>query len=259
MTPRTALVIVPTFNERENLPVVAAALMQYPNVSLLVVDDQSPDGTGAVADALAREYPGRIEVMHRTTLPGLGRSYVDAIASVLNRPVDVICQMDGDLSHDPRQLPDLIAGTEHADVVIGSRYVPGGAIVNWPRRRRILSEFANTYIRLVTLMRPRDCTSVSMLAARRARVDPAQPPLVALLRFSSRCGTWQPDCGFGSPKCRSRSSNGVSKLGSGVISRPSRRGGSSPRERRSADRALSPFGYGLEFFTCLPPPLVLRV
>jgi len=100
-----------------------------------------------------------IEVMHRTTLPGLGRSYVDAIASVLNRPVDVICQMDGDLSHDPRQLPDLIAGTEHADVVIGSRYVPGGAIVNWPRRRRILSEFANTYIRLVTRMRPRDCTS----------------------------------------------------------------------------------------------------
>jgi dolichol-phosphate mannosyltransferase len=159
VTPRTALVIVPTFNERENLPVVAAALMQHPNVSLLVVDDQSPDGTGAVADALAREYPGRIEVMHRTTLPGLGRSYVDAIASVLNRPVDVICQMDGDLSHDPRQLPDLIAGTEHADVVIGSRYVPGGAIVNWPRRRRILSEFANTYIRLVTRMRPRDCTS----------------------------------------------------------------------------------------------------
>jgi len=159
VTPRTALVIVPTFNERENLPVVAAALMQHPNVSLLVVDDQSPDGTGAVADALAREYPERIAVMHRTTLPGLGRSYVAAIASVLNRPVDVICQMDGDLSHDPRQLPDLIAGTEHADVVIGSRYVPGGAIVNWPRRRRILSRFANAYIRLVTRMRPHDCTS----------------------------------------------------------------------------------------------------
>lgn len=159
MTPRTALVIVPTFNERENLPVVAAALMRNPNVSLLVVDDQSPDGTGAVADALAREYPGRIDVMHRTALPGLGRSYVDAIASVLDRPVDVICQMDGDLSHDPQHLPDLIAGTEHADVVIGSRYVPGGKIVNWPRRRRILSRFANTYIRTVTRMSPHDCTS----------------------------------------------------------------------------------------------------
>jgi dolichol-phosphate mannosyltransferase len=159
VTPRTALVIVPTFNERENLPVVAAALMRYPHVSLLVVDDQSPDGTGAVADALAREYPGRIDVMHRTALPGLGRSYVDAIASALDRPVDVICQMDGDLSHDPQHLPDLIAGTEHADVVIGSRYVPGGKIVNWPPRRRILSRFANTYIRMVTRMRPRDCTS----------------------------------------------------------------------------------------------------
>jgi dolichol-phosphate mannosyltransferase len=159
VTSRTALVIVPTFNERENLPVVAAALMRYPDVSLLVVDDQSPDGTGAVADALAREYPGRIDVMHRTALPGLGRSYVDAIASVLDRRVDVICQMDGDLSHDPQHLPDLIAGTEHADVVIGSRYVPGGKIVNWPRRRRILSRFANTYIRMVTRMSPHDCTS----------------------------------------------------------------------------------------------------
>jgi dolichol-phosphate mannosyltransferase len=159
VTPRTALVIVPTFNERENLPVVAAALMRYPDVSLLVVDDQSPDGTGAVADALARAYPGRIDVMHRTALPGLGRSYVDAIASVLDRPVDVICQMDGDLSHDPQHLPDLIAGTAHADVVIGSRYVPGGEIVNWPRRRRILSRFANSYIRMVTRMSPHDCTS----------------------------------------------------------------------------------------------------
>jgi glycosyltransferase involved in cell wall biosynthesis len=181
---RTALVIVPTFNERENLPVVAAALMRYPHVSLLVVDDQSPDGTGAVADALAREYPGRIDVMHRTALPGLGRSYVDAIASVLNRPVDVICQMDGDLSHDPQHLPDLIAGTEHADVVIGSRYVPGGKIVNWPRRRRILSRFANAYIRLVTRMSPRE--RLSLLAARRARVNSPWSTLVAGLLVSRR-------------------------------------------------------------------------
>ena len=158
-TPRTALVIVPTYNERENLPVLASALMQYPEVSMLVVDDQSPDGTGAIADALAREHPGRIDVMHRTARPGLGRSYVDGIRSVLNRRVDVICQMDSDLSHDPRQLRDLIAASEHADVVIGSRYVPGGAVVNWPWRRRLLSRFANTYIRLVTRLSPRDCTS----------------------------------------------------------------------------------------------------
>jgi dolichol-phosphate mannosyltransferase len=159
VTRQTALVIVPTYNERDNLPVLAAALMQQPNVSLLVVDDDSPDGTGAIADALAAEFSGRIEVMHRTTHRGLGRSYVDGIRSVLNRPVDLICQMDADLSHDPRQLPDLIAATARADVVIGSRYVPGGAVVNWPRRRRLLSRFANAYIRTVTRLNARDCTS----------------------------------------------------------------------------------------------------
>jgi dolichol-phosphate mannosyltransferase len=98
-TGRTALVIVPTFNERENLPVLAAALMKYPEVSMLVVDDRSPDGTGALADGLARDYPGRIQVMHRTARPGLGRSYIDGIRSVLDRPVDVICQMDSDLAN----------------------------------------------------------------------------------------------------------------------------------------------------------------
>ncbi len=158
-TGRTALVIVPTFNERENLPVLAAALMKYPEVSMLVVDDRSPDGTGALADGLARDYPGRIQVMHRTERPGLGRSYIDGIRSVLDRPVDVICQMDSDLSHDPQHLRDLIAASEHADVVIGSRYVPGGAIVNWPLRRKLLSRFANAYIRLVTRLTPHDCTS----------------------------------------------------------------------------------------------------
>ena len=159
MTQRTALVIVPTFNERDNLPVLAKALMEYPEVSMLVVDDRSPDGTGALADALAREYPGRIEVMHRMERPGLGRSYIDGIRAVLDRPVDVICQMDCDLSHDPQHLRDLIAASEHADVVIGSRYIPRGAIVNWPLRRKLLSRFANTYIRLVTRLTPHDCTS----------------------------------------------------------------------------------------------------
>jgi dolichol-phosphate mannosyltransferase len=158
-TRRTALVIVPTFNERENLPVLATALMKDPEVSMLVVDDRSPDGTGVLADGLARAYPGRIEVMHRTERPGLGRSYIDGIRSVLDRPVDVICQMDCDLSHDPQHLRDLIAASEHADVVIGSRYIPGGAIVNWPLRRKLLSRFANSYIRLVTRLTPHDCTS----------------------------------------------------------------------------------------------------
>lgn len=178
-TARTALVIVPTFNERDNLPVLTKALMEYPEVSMLVVDDRSPDGTGALADELARAYPGRIEVMHRTARPGLGRSYIDGIRAMLDRPVDVICQMDSDLSHDPRHLRDLIAASEHADVVIGSRYVPGGAVVNWPVRRRLLSRFANMYIRLVTRLSARDCTSGYRCWRREALA------LVPLERFES--------------------------------------------------------------------------
>ena len=159
MTAPAALVIVPTFNERENLPVLVGELLRQPNVRILVVDDGSPDGTGEIADALARDHPGRVEVMHRTGRRGLGRSYIDGIAHAVRQPIDVICQMDADLSHDPRHLPYLIAATADADVVIGSRYVKDGAIVNWPRRRLLLSRFANTYIRLVTRMSARDCTS----------------------------------------------------------------------------------------------------
>jgi len=150
---------VPTYNERANLPVLVAGLMAHPNVRVMVVDDQSPDGTGELADQLAREHPGRIEVMHRTARRGLGRSYIDGIKKAVHEPVDVICQMDADLSHDPAHLPDLIAATDRADVVIGSRYVAGGAIRNWPMRRRLLSRFANMYIRSVTRLSARDCTS----------------------------------------------------------------------------------------------------
>jgi len=157
--PASALVIVPTYNERDNLPALVRELMLHPNVRVLVVDDGSPDGTGAVADALAGEFAPRVQVMHRTTERGLGRSYVDGIRVAVDEPVDVICQMDADLSHDPRQIPAMIAATSAADVVIGSRYVAGGEIVNWPLRRRLLSRFANAYIRAVARLRPRDCTS----------------------------------------------------------------------------------------------------
>ena len=155
----TALVVVPTYNERANLPVLVAGLMQHAGVRVLVVDDQSPDGTGDVAEELARQYPGRVDVMHRTGRRGLGRSYIDGITKALGEPVDVICQMDADLSHDPRQLPALMAAASLADVVLGSRYVTGGAIVNWPARRRLLSRFANIYIRAVTRLGVRDCTT----------------------------------------------------------------------------------------------------
>jgi dolichol-phosphate mannosyltransferase len=159
MTPRVALIVVPTFNERANLPTLIAGLMRHPNVTVMVVDDQSPDGTGEVADALAREHVGRVEVMHRTDRRGLGRSYIDGIRKAIREPVDVVCQMDADLSHDPASLPDLVAATDRADVVIGSRYIPGGRIVNWPLRRRVLSRFANAYIRIVTRLSAHDCTS----------------------------------------------------------------------------------------------------
>ena len=161
MTPDTArtLVIVPTFNERDNLPLLVRGLMEYPNVQVLVVDDRSPDGTGEIAEGLARDYSGRIEVLHRMERPGLGRSYIDGIKQGLHQNPDVICQMDADLSHDPRHLPALLAAIDRADLVIGSRYVPGGRIVNWPMRRRFLSRFANLYIRGVTRLNACDCTS----------------------------------------------------------------------------------------------------
>ena len=159
MTAPQALVIVPTYNERENLPSLIDALLRHPNVRVMVVDDQSPDGTGQVADDLARTHRERVEVIHRTARRGLGRSYVEGIKQAIRQPVDVICQMDADFSHDPARLPDLIAATRDADVVIGSRYVPGGAVVNWPRRRLFLSQFANLYVRLITRMAAHDCTS----------------------------------------------------------------------------------------------------
>jgi dolichol-phosphate mannosyltransferase len=159
VTEPRALVIVPTYNECENLPRLTEQLMQRPNVRLLVVDDQSPDGTGEVADTLARQYTGRVEVMHRTGPRGLGRSYLDGFRKAVIENVDVVCQMDADFSHDPADLPALIDGVSDADLVLGSRYVPGGGVVNWPLRRMLLSRFANGYIRTVTRLSVRDCTT----------------------------------------------------------------------------------------------------
>jgi len=155
----SAIVVIPTYNERANLPVLVEGLLGHDRVRALVVDDNSPDGTGALADDLARANPGRVDVIHRTGRRGFGRSCVDGMAHALAEPVDLVCQMDADLSHDPAQLPDLMRAADHADVVIGSRYVPGGRIVNWPLRRRLLSHFANCYIRTITRLTPHDCTS----------------------------------------------------------------------------------------------------
>ena len=151
-----ALVIIPTYNERDNIPPLVERLLRHGGVRVLVVDDNSPDGTGGVADALVSE---RVAVLHRSANRGFGRSYLDGIAYALGTPADVICQMDADFSHDPDRLPDLIAATQGADLAIGSRYVEGGGIVNWPARRRALSRFANAYVRALTGLRAHDCTS----------------------------------------------------------------------------------------------------
>jgi dolichol-phosphate mannosyltransferase len=154
------LVVVPTYNERENLPVLVRAVLAHHGYRMLVVDDGSPDGTGAVADALCAEHPGRVEVMHRTGPRGLGRSYIDGLRHALAMPdVDLICQMDADLSHNPEYLPALASATDAHDVVIGSRYMHGVSVVNWPLHRIFLSTFANRYIRAVTRLSPSDCTS----------------------------------------------------------------------------------------------------
>jgi dolichol-phosphate mannosyltransferase len=153
------LVIVPTYNERENLPQLVRALMRLDAVAVLVVDDGSPDGTGAVADALSQEFAQRVDVMHRTGPRGLGRSYADGIARALASDADLICQMDADLSHNPDHLPALVAAASAYDMVVGSRYLHGVSVVNWPLHRIFLSAFANRYIRWVTGLQVRDCTS----------------------------------------------------------------------------------------------------
>jgi dolichol-phosphate mannosyltransferase len=155
----SVLVVVPTYNERDNLPQLVPAVLAHEQVRLLIVDDDSPDGTGALAEDLARQYPGRIDVLHRTGPRGLGRSYVDGLTRALATDATLICQMDADLSHGPEYLPALVAAAADYDMVIGSRYLHGVSVVNWPLHRIVLSAFANRYIKIVTGLSPADCTS----------------------------------------------------------------------------------------------------
>jgi len=153
------LVIVPTYNERDNLSALLGQLLVLNGLRILVVDDSSPDGTGRIADEHAAANRSRVQVLHRTGKRGLGRSYIDGMYLALRTDATHICQMDADLSHNPLDVPRLIAATEQAEFAIGSRYVPGGRIENWPARRRMLSAFANRYIRAITKLTIRDCTS----------------------------------------------------------------------------------------------------
>jgi dolichol-phosphate mannosyltransferase len=155
---RRVVVIMPTYNERQNLESMAGRLRAaVPDADLLVVDDNSPDGTGDLADKLAEADP-HVQVMHRTEKAGLGRAYVAGFAWALDSGYDLIVEMDADGSHRPEDLPKLLAEAEQADAVIGSRYVPGGTVVNWPKSREILSRGANVYNRIMLGVRIKDAT-----------------------------------------------------------------------------------------------------
>jgi dolichol-phosphate mannosyltransferase len=167
-----ALVLVPTYNEVDNLRPLVHALLEIPDVDVMVVDDGSPDGTGELADALARVHRERVCVLHRSGTRGFGLSYVEGMKHALRHSnAEVVCQMDADLSHLPADLPRLIAASKDADLVVGSRYVPGGRVVNWPMRRLLLSRFANEYVRTLTRMRVRDITSGFRCWRRQTLID----------------------------------------------------------------------------------------
>ena len=157
--PERALVVVPTYNERDNLPrVVPRILGQGEAFHVLVVDDNSPDGTGRVADRLAAESD-RVEVLHRPGKQGLGAAYVAGFRHGLERGFDILIEMDADLSHPADRLPAMVAALGHADVVVGSRYVGGRiTVVNWPMSRLLISVFGSWYARAITRVPVNDAT-----------------------------------------------------------------------------------------------------
>ena len=156
---RSVLVVIPTYNERDNLgPIVRRLHAALPAVGVLVVDDGSPDGTGDLADELAAA-DDRIHVLHRTEKAGLGAAYIAGFRWGLERDYTVLVEMDADGSHAPEDLPRLLDALEDADLVIGSRYVPGGRVVNWPKSREVLSRGGNIYSKLALGVRINDITA----------------------------------------------------------------------------------------------------
>ena len=152
------VIVMPTYNERQNLEIMAGRIREcVPDAHLLVVDDNSPDGTGELADKLVEADP-RVQVMHRAEKAGLGKAYVAGFTWALSEGYDLIVEMDADGSHRPEDLPRLLAAAATADAVIGSRYVPGGTVVNWPKSREFLSRGANLYNRIMLGIRVKDAT-----------------------------------------------------------------------------------------------------
>ena len=159
-TPDRALVIVPTYNERDNIErVTAGVLSNDRRTEILIVDDASPDGTGQVADELAGQNP-RIHVLHRAGKEGLGTAYIAGFRWALERDYQYVLEMDADFSHDPGFIPEFLRAIQDSDVVLGSRYLDGRAnVINWPMSRLLLSYFANVYARRVTGLPVSDATS----------------------------------------------------------------------------------------------------
>src|ERR1039457_1825072 len=158
------IVVVPTYNEIENLERVVGLIREQPGgFHILIVDDNSPDGTGRLADELAARHPGEVRVLHRPGKQGLGRAYVAGFGHVLQMPeYDAIIQMDADLSHDPSYLPEFLKMLEKYDMVLGSRYLHGISVVNWDFKRLILSKGASLYVKVITSMPYRDRKSTRL-------------------------------------------------------------------------------------------------
>lgn len=157
------MVVIPTYNEADNLPALAGAIweLNIPQLAILVVDDNSPDGTGQIADALAQAQPGRLFVLHRPAKQGLGRAYVAGFQWALAHGAEIIIQMDCDFSHAPQHIPDMLTHSRSYDVVVGSRYVPGGRVdERWETGRYLLSWWANMiYTRLLLRLQVHDSTA----------------------------------------------------------------------------------------------------
>ena len=154
-------IIIPTYNEAENLPKMVSALfsLPLPGLSLLVVDDNSPDGTGQMAEDLGKQYPGQIDVLHRPGKLGLGSAYIAGYRRALQAGAEAVLQMDCDFSHPVEKIPEMVAALEKTDVVLGSRYVLGGGVdERWPFWRKALSAFGNIYARTILRMKMRDVT-----------------------------------------------------------------------------------------------------
>lgn len=165
-----AFVVIPTYNEKDNVQTLTrAVLAQHPDLHILFVDDNSPDGTGAIIDGLVAEYD-RVHVLHRSGKLGLGSAYRQGFKEALTMGADYLIEMDADFSHDPATLPLFLEAVKEGDLVIGSRYLNGVSVVNWPIRRLILSYFASVYTRWVTGLQLRDCTS-GFKCFRRATIE----------------------------------------------------------------------------------------